>query len=164
MPKTKSVELTLGKTDATRVGELQLDGKAKVTGCAHPKVRKGWRVMAIAGKKVKPIDVQMALGMAQSKGKPYKVRFALPEKKAADDEVEDIVEEDDEVIIEEIDEEEWDGDEEEISFADMMRAEAEAATEAAEEAKRREEERMAAATAMLSARGGKKKVLNPFGV
>ena len=168
----KSVELTLGKDAATRVGEITLDGKAKVTATSHPKVRKAWRVMAIAGKKVKAADVQMALGMAQSKGKPYKVRFALPEKvKAAEGEPEEEEElvEDDEVIIEEIDEEDWEGDEgNEMTWADVAKAETEAAEAAAAEAVRREEERKAAAIANVSAIGtaGKKKskVANPFGV
>lgn len=163
----KSVELTIGKDANTRIGELTLDAKAKVTATTHPKVRKGWRVIAIAGKKVKPSDdLRMTLGMAQGRGKPYKVRFALPKvvKAAADgdaDEEEEEPPEDDEIIYEEIDEEEWEGEEgEELFWADVAAAEA----EAAEAAAKAEAERRAAALAAAGANvgKGKKKVFDPF--
>eukprot|EP00966_Prymnesium_polylepis_P154962 3578644-Prymnesium_polylepis.1 len=76
----KSVELTLGKDAATRIDEIILDGRGRVTGTSNAKVKKGWRVMAVGGKKCKVESLTMALGIAQSRGKPYKVRFALPEK------------------------------------------------------------------------------------
>ena len=159
----KSVELVLGKEASTRVGELTLDGKAKVTATSHAKVKKGWRVIAIGGKKVKAADIQMALGMAQGRGKPYKVRFALPtkEQKAADGETEEDDPDDDEVIIEEIDEDAWEGDDDgELLYADLAKAEAE---REAEEAARLEAERLAAAErAKLVGASIKKKVANPF--
>merc|ERR1712070_241364 len=127
----KSVELTLGKEAATRVGELTLDGKARVTASTHPKVKKGWRVMAVGGRKVKASDdLQMALRMAEAFGKPYKVRFALPKVvKAAEDDNDE--EEEEEMIYEEIDEEEWEGEEgDEIFWAEVAKAEAERAEEA----------------------------------
>ena len=99
----KSVELTLGKDANTRVGELTLDGKARVVSSTHAKVRKGWRVLAVGGKKVKAgDDLQMVLGMMQGRGKPYKVRFALPPKvlKSAEEGGEEQAEEPDEASAE----------------------------------------------------------------
>ena len=158
----KSVELTLGKEAATRVGELTLDSKAKVVSSTHPKVRRGWRVMAVGGKKVqRASDIQMALGMAQSRGKPYKVRFALPKVvKSLDGEEADEDVDDDEIIYEEIDEEEWEGEDgDELLWADIAKAEAERAREQAEAERARRE-----AAQSLDPFGSSKpkKVLNPF--
>ena len=97
------MELTLGKDANTRVGELTLDGKARVVSSTHAKVRKGWRVLAVGGKKVKAgDDLQMVLGMMQGRGKPYKVRFALPPKvlKSAEEGGEEQAEEPDEASAE----------------------------------------------------------------
>lgn len=172
----RSVEVVLGKENATRIDEVLLDGKARVTATTNSKVRKGWRVMAIAGKKVKGAEnVRMALGMAQSKGRPYKVRFVLPEKVTEDAEgvlKEDVDEkaDDDSWIIEEIDEEEWEGDsgDDEVLWANVLQVEAaerveREAAEAAVEAERAAAIERARLAATSATRGvGKKKVLNPF--
>ena len=184
----KSVEIVMGKDANTRVGELSFDGKARITASSNTLVRKGWRIIAIGGKKVRAADVKMALSMAQSRGKPYAVRFGLPTNKempVADAGCSQAVlasaseiEEQNALCVEEIDEQEWevdkDGDEgDELFWANVFWDDRVAAAEAAATAKQRDADakHLAAQKAAVANSthlgvkgGGKKKVINPFGV